>query len=229
MYGGANAPDRKTSAKNEKYLTFTLADEDYGISILKVKEIIGVKKITPIPQTPDHIKGVIRLRESVLPIIDLRLKFGMEALEYDHRTCIIIVEINTETMEKCWEFSGCKMPDCPARDNPELRCWMIAGTHCRKEVQGAHHEKMKACSECPFFIAMEDRQAVLVAGIVVDSVSEVVGIKADEVETNLQMGAILNAGYILGMAKTDKGLKILLDVDRLLRKETELIQQKDLA
>lgn len=77
-----------------KYLTFALADEEYGISILKVKEIIGMMSITTVPQTPGFVKGVINLRGKVIPVVDLRLKFGIEAAEYTERTCIIVVEID---------------------------------------------------------------------------------------------------------------------------------------
>ena len=77
-----------------KYLTFTLASEDYGIGILKVKEIIGIMAITTVPQTPDYVKGVINLRGKVIPVIDLRLKFAMEDMAYTERTCIIVVEIS---------------------------------------------------------------------------------------------------------------------------------------
>ncbi len=76
-----------------KYLTFTLAGEEYGIGILKVKEIIGIMAITTVPQMPDYLKGVINLRGKVIPVVDLRLKFGMEAMDYTERTCIIVVEI----------------------------------------------------------------------------------------------------------------------------------------
>lgn len=76
-----------------KYLTFTLAGEDYGIGILKVKEIIGIMSITTVPQTPDYIKGVINLRGKVIPVIDLRLKFALASTDYTERTCIIVVEI----------------------------------------------------------------------------------------------------------------------------------------
>ena len=64
-----------------KYLTFSLAGEEYGIGILKVREIIGMMPFTPVPQTPDFVKGVINLRGKVIPVVDLRLKFGMR----DHR------------------------------------------------------------------------------------------------------------------------------------------------
>ncbi|HEX2957019.1 MAG TPA: chemotaxis protein CheW [Chitinispirillaceae bacterium] len=76
-----------------KYLTFTLAGEEYGISILKVKEIIGMMAITTVPQTPLYVKGVINLRGKVIPVVDLRRKFGMDSMEYTERTCIIVVEI----------------------------------------------------------------------------------------------------------------------------------------
>jgi purine-binding chemotaxis protein CheW len=76
-----------------KYLTFTLAEEEYGIVILKVKEIIGMMAITTVPQTPIYMKGVINLRGKVIPVMDLRLKFGMDAMAYTDRTCIIVVEI----------------------------------------------------------------------------------------------------------------------------------------
>jgi len=76
-----------------KYLTFSLGDEDYGLGILKVREIIGVMEITAVPHTPNYIKGVINLRGRVIPVLDLRLKFGMEAAEYNERTCIVVVEV----------------------------------------------------------------------------------------------------------------------------------------
>ena len=87
----------KAMANREgKYLTFTLAEEEYGIGILKVKEIIGIMAITTVPQTPGYMKGVINLRGKVIPVVDLRLKFGMESLDYTERTCIIVVEIDQD-------------------------------------------------------------------------------------------------------------------------------------
>ncbi len=82
-----------------KYLTFILAGEEYGIGILKVKEIIGVMAITTVPQTPAYMKGVINLRGKVIPIVDLRVKFGMEALDYTEKTCIIVVEITSNSQK----------------------------------------------------------------------------------------------------------------------------------
>lgn len=147
-----------------KYLTFSMADEEYGIGILKVKEIIGLMAITPIPQTPQHIKGVINLRGKVIPIVDLRLKFGIEAMDYTERTCIIVVEI----------------------------------------------------AACSSKIAM---------GIVVDSVSEVLNIKAAEIEDTPSFGSKLDIAYILGMAKIGQNIKILLDIDKVMAtKEIEQLK-----
>jgi purine-binding chemotaxis protein CheW len=143
-----------------KYLTFALAHEEYGIGILKVKEIIGMMSITTIPQTPEFVKGVINLRGKVIPVVDLRLKFGMEEIEYAERTCIIVVE--------------------------------IAG------ASGA-----------------------VLMGIVVDSVSEVLNIRGDDIEDAPTFGACLNTKYISGMAKIEGSVKILLDIDRVLS-ETEI-------
>jgi purine-binding chemotaxis protein CheW len=79
--------------KEGKYLTFALAHEEYGLEILKVREIIGYIDVTALPQTPHHIKGVINLRGQVIPVVDLRAKFGMETAEVTEQTCIIVVEI----------------------------------------------------------------------------------------------------------------------------------------
>lgn len=75
-----------------KYLTFALAQEEYGLEILKVREIIGYMEITAVPQTPHHVKGVINLRGQVIPVVDLRAKFGMETTDVTDETCIIVVE-----------------------------------------------------------------------------------------------------------------------------------------
>lgn len=80
-----------------KYLTFSLGNEDYGVGILSVREIIGVMEITAVPHTPQYIKGVINLRGRVIPVLDLRLKFGMAPEEYNERTCIIVVEVQGQS------------------------------------------------------------------------------------------------------------------------------------
>jgi len=144
-----------TADKEGKYLTFTLADEEYGISILKIKEIIGMMPITSVPQTPAFVKGVINLRGKVIPVIDLRLRFGMESNDYTERTCIVVVEIVGQT-----------------------------GT--------------------------------ILMGVVVDAVSEVLNIKSNEIENTPTFGTKLDTDYILGMAKMEGSIKILLDIDRVL-------------
>jgi purine-binding chemotaxis protein CheW len=79
-----------------KYLTFHLANEEFGIQVMKVREIMGLQEITAVPHTPHYTKGVINLRGKVIPVVDLRLKFGMAAAEYTQRTCIIVTEVEEE-------------------------------------------------------------------------------------------------------------------------------------
>jgi len=141
--------------KEGKYLTFTLAEEEYGIGILKIKEIIGMLPITSVPQTPEFVKGVVNLRGKVIPVMDLRLRFGMTSIDYTERTCIIVVE--------------------------------IAG-----------------------------QSGTILVGIVVDAVSEVLNIKGDDIVKTPTFGTKLNTDYILGMAKMEGGVKILLDIDQVL-------------
>ena len=138
-----------------KYLTFALADEEYGIGILKVKEIIGMMPITPVPQTPVFVKGVINLRGKVIPVVDLRTKFEMESIDYTDRTCIIVVEI-------------------------------------------------------------EGKEESIQIGIVVDTVSEVLNVRESDIEDTPTFGTSVNTEFILGMAKIEKSVKILLDIDAVL-------------
>jgi len=86
-----------TDARAGKYLTFQLAAEEFGIRVLKVREIMGLQDITAVPQTPPYIKGVINLRGKVVPVVDLRLKFGLPAADYTQRTCIIVTQIQGES------------------------------------------------------------------------------------------------------------------------------------
>ncbi len=83
--------DDDENTQHNKYLLFQLGNEAYGLNIMTVTDIIELQKITKVPDLPAHIKGVINLRGRVIPVMDLRLRFGMEAREYDDRTCIIIV------------------------------------------------------------------------------------------------------------------------------------------
>jgi purine-binding chemotaxis protein CheW len=91
------APPAQADDRAGKYLTFQLANEEFGIRVLKVREIMGIQEITAVPQTPPHIKGVINLRGKVVPVIDLRLKFSLPAAEYTQRTCIIVTQVQGES------------------------------------------------------------------------------------------------------------------------------------
>lgn len=82
----------------EQMVTFNLGHEEYGVNILQVQEINRMVEITQVPQTEHYVKGIINLRGKVIPIIDLRLKFGMEEKEYDNRTRIVVVEVSSETV-----------------------------------------------------------------------------------------------------------------------------------
>jgi purine-binding chemotaxis protein CheW len=134
-----------------KFLTFFLAEEEYGIEILKVQEIIGMMDITTVPRTPVFIRGVINLRGKVIPIVDLRLKFGMEAVEKTDETCIIVVRAR-----------GVEM------------------------------------------------------GLVVDRVSEVLDIASDHIDEVPSFGAEVDTSYLLGIAKAEDRVKLLLAIDKVL-------------
>ncbi len=84
--------------KLNKYLTFALGDEDYGLEILTVREIMGLLEITSVPRMPEFVKGVINLRGKVIPVIDLRLKFGLDEIEATKETCIIVVDLTDMLM-----------------------------------------------------------------------------------------------------------------------------------
>ena len=114
--------------KEGKYLTFALANEEYGLEILKVREIIGYMEITAVPQTPSYVKGVINLRGQVIPVVDLRAKFGMETTEVTEETCIIVVEISTgsrkfstaivvDHVQEVLDIAGSDIEDAPQFDS----------------------------------------------------------------------------------------------------------------
>jgi len=110
--------------KEGKYLTFALAQEEFGLEILKVREIIGYIDVTAVPQTPPHVKGVVNLRGHVIPVVDLRAKFGMETTEITPQTCIIVVEIaqdgrtfstgiTVDHVQEVLDISGDHIEDAP--------------------------------------------------------------------------------------------------------------------
>jgi len=102
-----------------KYLTFILAKEEYGVAILKVREIMGLMDITKVPQTPDFVEGVINLRGKVIPVIDLRSKFGLPRTEYNEQTCTIVVDVGmmvgiiVDTVNEVNDISGDSIEPAP--------------------------------------------------------------------------------------------------------------------
>ncbi len=163
----ATVTETQNAGLEGKYLTFALGQEQYGIGILKVREIIGYVPITPMPRTPAYIKGVINLRGQVIPVLDLRLRFEMPAAEVTDQTCIIVVEVSLNNR--------------------------------------MHH-----------------------AGLIVDRVQEVLYVEGKDIEQTPQLGAVVRADFILGIGKADNGIKVLLDIDRVVQSDamTELTKNQ---
>ena len=155
----AAGPEEMAEARAGKYLTFHLGGEEYGIEILRVTTIIGLMEITCVPDTPHYVRGVINLRGKVIPVVDMRGKFGLEAAEDTNETCVIVVEV--------------------------------------KLGEGA-----------------------VQMGILVDSVSEVLDISGEEIEDAPPFGNGHATDYILGMAKVNDDVKILLDIDKVMSEES---------
>jgi len=97
-FGLADNPEEMEDTQKDKYLTFRLASEDYGIAIRCVTEIIGIQKITRVPDMPAFIKGVINLRGKIIPVMDVRARFGLSARDYDERTCVVVVDVADRAM-----------------------------------------------------------------------------------------------------------------------------------
>ena len=93
MTDAAIAPPAATRNLGGKYFTFKLGKEEYGVEILKVREIIGLMSVTEVPRTPDYIRGVINLRGKIIPVLDIRIKFGLTAAEDTDETCIIVIDV----------------------------------------------------------------------------------------------------------------------------------------
>ncbi len=157
----AVAEKKGASRDDGQFLTFVLSEEEYGVEILKVREIMGIMEITPVPQTPDYMKGVINLRGSVIPIVDLRLKFAMPEVEHTKETCIIVAEVGATQV-----------------------------------------------------------------GVIVDSVSEVMDIKGEDIEEAPNFGQEIDTNFIMGLGKTKKKIVILLDIEKVLTTdELKMVEQ----
>lgn len=148
-------------AKGGKYLTFNLGREVYGIEILKVQEIIGMMSVTRVPKTPEFVRGVVNLRGKVIPVIGLRLKFGLAGKEDTDRTCIIVVQV-----------------------------------------------------------ALNGGSVIM--GLIVDEVSEVLNVLAEQIEASPSFGAKVDTDFILGMGKVGQKVVMLLDVDKVLSTDETL-------
>ncbi|MCW8130054.1 MAG: purine-binding chemotaxis protein CheW [Planctomycetota bacterium] len=164
MKDGESNASQGIGARAGKYLSFKLGNEEYGVAILKVQEIIGIMTVTRVPRTPDCIRGVINLRGKVIPVLDLRRKFGFDTIKDTDRTCIIVVRI-------------------------------------------------------------EQRDARVTMGVLVDDVSEVLDISPDQLEEPPSFGASVRTDFILAMGKVGAKVVMLLDIDKVLG-QTELTQIK---
>ncbi len=226
----SEVPMEKTTAKLDnigKYLSFKLLGETYGISILRIREIIGIIPITSVPRIPSFAKGVINLRDKVIPIIDLRLKFGMNAGNNHAHTCIVIIEISNQDFPHCHEVKNCNKPDCPAYNKIDRQCWKIPATFCRNEIQGTFHKKIEACRKCNYYIDFHEKNGILPIGFIVDSISSVINVKNSDIEDTPSFGLKLNTEYIFGMAKNDNEVITLIDVDKVLTtSEVSMIQNR---
>ena len=156
-----DAPTKARLDREGKYLIFSLCDQEYGIGIESVVEIIHLVPIHAMPQSPEFIKGVINLRDEVIMVMDLRLRFNKEEVPYNDRTCIIILE----------------------------------------QIRNGKKSK---------------------TGIIVDTVTEVLPIKADEIEDVPRFGIDAQSSCLSGMAKLGDSIKILIDAQRLLLSEGAL-------
>ncbi|QNA90960.1 chemotaxis protein CheW [Massilia sp. Dwa41.01b] len=135
-------------------LAFKLGNEEYGIKILKVQEIRGYEAVTRIASAPEHVKGVVNLRGTIVPIVDMRIKFKLGEPTYNQFTVVIILNI-------------------------------------------------------------QDR----VVGMVVDAVSDVISLTAEQIKPAPDMGGALNTDYLLGLGTVDERMIILVDIDRLMTSE----------
>ncbi|MFC0677044.1 chemotaxis protein CheW [Lysobacter korlensis] len=143
-------PDSASALANE-YLTFALGDEEYGVDILRVQEIRGYDTVTRLPEAPAFIKGVINLRGTIVPVVDMRIKFRLPRVVYDTTTVMIVLNV-------------------------------------------------------------ADR----IVGVVVDSVSDVLSLNADQVRPTPELGSAIDRKFVTGLGVVDERMLVLLDIERLM-------------
>lgn len=146
------------ASDGNQFLTFVLGEEEYGVEILKVQEIKGYSAVTPIPNTPAYVKGVMNLRGAIIPIVDLRAKLSMDEAAYNQFTVIIVVRVGAKTV-----------------------------------------------------------------GVVVDAVSDVLNIPADDVQPTPDFGAQVDARFISGLARAGDKLVVLLDIEKVLGNDASVL------
>ncbi len=149
--GVAESSSSATGNMANEFLTFRLGNEEYGIDILKVREIRGYDAVTHIANAPEFIKGVVNLRGNIVPIIDMRIKFKLEKADYDQFTVVIILAVFGRMI-----------------------------------------------------------------GIVVDAVSDVINLNAEQMRPAPQFGAAINAEYIMGLGSVEERMLILMDIEKLM-------------
>lgn len=149
----------------EQYLTFILAGQEYGVDILRVQEIKGWDKVTPLPNTPEYVRGVINLRGTIVPIIDLRQRFRLETISYGPTTVVIMLKVLSDAGQR-------------------------------------------------------------IMGVVVDGVSEVYNVGANDIKAAPELGEHVDAEVVRGLATVDGKMIILVDIDKLLAESTMFAGKK---
>ena len=155
----AETAETLNEVEGGKFLTFQLQSEEYGLEILKVREIMGLMDITSVPQTPNYVRGVINLRGQVIPVIDLRLKFGMAGGNDDKRTCIIVMDVKglmmgivVDTVSEVMDIDGKCIEQTPSFGT-ELDTDYILG-------MGKVNDKVKILLDIEKVLTAEDLVAV---------------------------------------------------------------------
>ena len=119
----------KDNDETDQYLTFIMADEEYGVDILSVQEIRGWENVTPLPNAPKHVKGVINLRGVIVPIVDLRQRFGLQNIEYGPLTVVIVLKVEARHRERVMGIVVDAVSDVYALSGDDMRAAPDLGDH----------------------------------------------------------------------------------------------------
>ncbi|MDX1694632.1 MAG: chemotaxis protein CheW [Ketobacteraceae bacterium] len=119
----------KENDETDQYLTFIMADEEYGVDILSVQEIRGWENVTPLPNSPRHVKGVINLRGTIVPIVDLRQRFGLQNIEYGPLTVVIVLKVESKQKERIMGIVVDAVSDVYALSGEDMRAAPDLGDH----------------------------------------------------------------------------------------------------